>query len=90
MARQQQPADSLMTLGDMRHVGVQRLVANCLNPSCRHKGLIDVSKFADDVEVSSFVWKVLCAKCGACGTHIDVRPNWKEQPLQLLSGKVWR
>ena len=90
MARQKQPADEPMTLGDMRHVGVQRLVAHCLNPPCRHEGLIDVSKFADDVEVPTFVRKVLCAKCGACGPHIDVRPNWKEQPLQLLTGKVWR
>jgi hypothetical protein len=90
MARQKRPADEPMTLGIMRRVGVQRLVAHCLNPSCRHEGLIDVSKFADDVEVSSFVRKVLCAKCGACGPHVDVRPNWKEQPLQLLTGKVWR
>ena len=90
MARQKRPADEPMTLGDMGHVGVQRLVAHCLNPSCRHEGLIDVSKFADDVEVPSFVRKVVCAKCGACGPHIGVRPNWKEQPLQLLTGKVWR
>jgi hypothetical protein len=32
-----------------------------------------------------------CAECGARGLHIDVRPNWKEQPLQMsLTGKVWR
>ena len=36
-----------MTLGNMRHLGVQRLVAYCLNPSCRHEGLIDVSQFSD-------------------------------------------
>jgi hypothetical protein len=69
-----------MTLGNMRHLGVQRLVAHCLNPSCRHEGLIDVSKFADDVEVPWFASRVVCAKCGARGRHIDVRPNWKEQP----------
>ena len=29
--------------------------------------------------------------CSARGRHIDVRPNWKEQPLQIsLTGKVWR
>ena len=32
-----------MTLGNMRHLGVQRLVASCLNDACRHEGLIDVS-----------------------------------------------
>jgi hypothetical protein len=36
-----------------------------------------VSKFADDAEVPSFAKKVVCAKCGARGRHIDVRPNWK-------------
>jgi hypothetical protein len=56
-----------MTLGNMRHLGVHRLVASCLNPSCRHEGLIDVSKFADDVEGPSFSKKVVCAKCGARG-----------------------
>ena len=28
-----------MTLGNMRALGVQRLVVYCLNPSCRHQGL---------------------------------------------------
>jgi hypothetical protein len=39
------------------------LIAYCLNDSCRHSALIDVSKYADDVEVPSFpearqVWQV--------------------------------
>jgi hypothetical protein len=45
------PPGDPMTLGNMRHLGVQRLVASCLNPSCRHEGLIDVSKYPDDNEV---------------------------------------
>jgi hypothetical protein len=53
-----------MTLGNMRGLGVQRLVACCLHPSCRHEGLIDVSKYPDDIEVPSFGRKVVCAKCG--------------------------
>ena len=80
-----------MTLGNMRRLGVQRLVATCLNDACRHQELIDVSKYADDVEVPSFAAKAVYAKCGARGRHIDVRPNWKEQaPQQSLTGKVWR
>ena len=76
---------------NMRHLGVQRLVASCLNDECRHQGLIDVSKFPDDVEVPSFARKVVCAKCGVRGRHIDVRPNWKEQPMgSSLTGKQWR
>ena len=48
-------------------------------------------KFPDDIEVPSFAIKVVCAKCGARGRHIDVRPNWKEQPpTENLTGKVWR
>ena len=84
------PPGPPMTLGNMRHLGVQRLVATCLNDACRRQGLIDVSKYLDDAEVPSFARKVVCAKCGSRDRHIDVRPNWKEQPLQFLTGKVWR
>jgi hypothetical protein len=29
--------------------------------------------------------------CGGRGRHIDVRPNWKEQPSKpSLTGKQWR
>ena len=39
----------------------------------------------------SFASNVVCAKCGARGRHIDVRPNWKEQPERpSLTGKEWR
>jgi hypothetical protein len=31
-----------MTLGNMRELGVERLVASCLNDACRHVALIDV------------------------------------------------
>jgi hypothetical protein len=34
-----------MTLGNMRKQGVQRLIAFCLNDSCRHQAIIDVSKY---------------------------------------------
>ena len=50
-----QPPGPPMTLGNMRHLGVHRLIAYCLNPACRHEGLIDVAKYADDdVEVPFF------------------------------------
>jgi hypothetical protein len=80
-----------MTLGNMRHLGVQHLIATCLRDACRHQGLIDVSNYPDDTEVPSFTPKAVCAKCGARGRHIDVRPNWKEQPPRTsLTGKVFR
>jgi len=86
-----QPPGPPMTLGNMRHLGVQRLTATCLSDACRHQGIIDVSKYPDDTEVPSFASKIVCAKCGARGRHIDVRPNWKEQPpSESLTGKQWR
>jgi hypothetical protein len=85
------PPGEPMTLGNMRHLGVHHLVATCLSDACRHRGLIDVSKYPDDTEVPSFASKVVCAKCGARGRHIDVRPNWKEQSERpSLTGKVWQ
>jgi hypothetical protein len=50
-----------MTLGNMRALGVQHLVATCLKDACRHQGLIDVSKYPDNVEVPSFAWQSLFA-----------------------------
>jgi hypothetical protein len=64
-----------MTLGNMRDLGVNYLIAPCLNEACRHQGLIDVSKYGNDVEVPSFQRRVICAKCGFKGRWIDVRPN---------------
>jgi hypothetical protein len=50
-----------------------------------------VSKYPDDTAVPWFASKVVCAKCGARGRHIDVRPNWKEQPpSESLTGNQWR
>jgi hypothetical protein len=80
-----------MTLGNMRELGVQRLIASCLNDACQHTALIDVSKYPEDTEVPWFRTRVVCAKCGGRGNKIDVRPNWKEQPTQTsLTGKHWR
>lgn len=39
------PPGPAMTLGNMRELGVQRLIASCLNDACRHQGLIDVSNY---------------------------------------------
>jgi hypothetical protein len=64
-SKPKQPAGPPMTLGNMRHLGVQGLIASCPNPPCRHEGPIDVSKFADDVELPSFASEVVCAKPSA-------------------------
>jgi hypothetical protein len=80
-----------MTLGNMRDLGVQRLVASCLSDACRHTAPIDVSSYRTETEVPWFRSRVVCAKCGSRGNKIDVRPNWKEQPPgKSLTGKQWR
>jgi hypothetical protein len=86
-----QPAGPAMTLGNMRELGVHRLVASCLSDACRHQALIGVSSYPAETELPSFGRRVVCAKCGSRGNKIDVRPNWKEQPPQSsLTGKVFR
>jgi hypothetical protein len=66
-----------MTLGNMRQLGVKRLIASCLNDACRHTALIDVWSYPDETEVPYFSRHVVCAKCRSRGNKIDVRPNWK-------------
>jgi hypothetical protein len=61
MASTRNPPGDPMTLGNMRNLGVQRLIAYCLNPACRHSALTDVSKYANEIEVP---WFRLRVKCG--------------------------
>ena len=75
-----QPPGPPMTLGNMRELGVHRLLVSCLNPQCRHEALKDVSKYWADTTVPSFIPKMKCSQCG--GKRVDVRPNWKEQPTR--------
>ena len=42
------PAGPPMTLGNMRDLGVHRLVASCLNDASCHTALIDVSNYPAD------------------------------------------
>ena len=67
-----QPPGPAMTLGNMRQVGVERLIASCLDDACR---LVDVSGYPADTEVPWFRSRVKCAKCGGRGNKIDMRPN---------------
>jgi hypothetical protein len=75
-AKQKQPHGPPMTLGDMRQLGVQRLLVSCLNPECLHSALLDVSKYFADTTVPSFIPRIRCGQCA--GKRVDVRPNWKE------------
>jgi hypothetical protein len=54
-----QPAGPPMTLGNMRDLGVQRLIASCLNPACHHTALIEVWSYPADTEIPYFKSRVL-------------------------------
>ena len=62
-----------MTLGNMRELGVQNLIASCLNDACRHTALIDVFSYPAETEIPYFKSRVVCAKCGGRGNKIDER-----------------
>jgi hypothetical protein len=47
-ARQKVRLGRPMTFGNMRQNGVRNLIGYCLNDSCRHQALIDVSKCPGD------------------------------------------
>ena len=47
-------------LGNMRALGVQRLIASCLNEACRHTAFIDVSSHPADTDVPSFGRRAVC------------------------------
>ena len=56
-----------MTLGNMRHLGVQRLMISCLNPKCLHGAVLDVSAWPAKTAVPSFIpaWSVATAAVSA-------------------------
>jgi hypothetical protein len=62
-----------MTLGNMRDLGVKRLIPSCLNYACRHTGLIEVWSYPAETEIPYFKSCVVCAQCGGRGNKIDVR-----------------
>ena len=82
-------SEPLMTLGNMRALGVRGLLVSCLNHTCRYEIAICVDRYADNIAVPSFRLRMKCSKCGS--RNVDVRPNWKEQPpSESRTGKQWR
>jgi hypothetical protein len=76
-----------MTLGNMRQLGVQRLLATCLIDACRHHGLIDVSKYPDDTEVPWFASKIVCPTADdAAKIKAPVLAKYGELDTRITSG----
>jgi hypothetical protein len=61
------PPGPPMTLGSMRELGVQHLIAFCLHDAWRHQALIDVSSYQPETPVPWCRTKVKCSKCGRAG-----------------------
>jgi hypothetical protein len=75
-----------MTPGNMPRLGLQRLVAYCLNRSCRHEGAdrrVEVSRRCRSAIVC---YRVVCAKCGAC-RRIDA--NLSAEPHRQRVAMTW-
>jgi hypothetical protein len=88
-SKRRQPHGLPMDLRNMRHLGVRGLAVHCLSAECRHEAVFSADDYPDEVEVPSFQSRMRCSACGS--KDLDVRPNWKEQPVQMSStGKVWR
>jgi hypothetical protein len=64
MAQQKHPPGSPMTLGDMRELGVQKLIASCLNDACRQTALIEVWSYPAATEIMYFKRRVVAPSAG--------------------------
>jgi hypothetical protein len=54
-----------MTLGNMRKLGVNRLLVACLNLECLHTALLDVAGYQAEIAVPSFGPRMVCSACGS-------------------------
>src|SRR5262249_10456537 len=66
-------APARMDLANMRRQGVRHLIAYCLNDSCRHQAVIDVSSYPGDTLVPWFRSKVECVGGAAAGQTTNHR-----------------
>jgi hypothetical protein len=74
-----------MTLRGMRKLGVLRLLVSCLR--CQHEALIDVSNYAIDTAVPSFIPRMNCTQCG--GKRVEVgRTGKNSRSCRPSSGSI--
>lgn len=61
-----------ITFGEMREMGVTRILVYCADYKCSHSIEMDSAPWADDVRLSDIEDRFVCQKCGKRGA--DVRP----------------
>jgi hypothetical protein len=65
-----QPPGPPMTLGNMRDLDVQRLIASCPNNASRRTALIEVWSYPAETELPYFRSRVGSGKCGSHGAVV--------------------
>ena len=76
----------------MRELGVQNLLASCLNDACRHQALIDVSSYPAETEVLHAMVRLLSKVIGigietadmlvrrSCRGIFAIEEQWRATP----------
>ena len=63
-----------ITFGEMREMGVHRVVVHCTDYKCSHSVSMNADQWADDVRLSDIEDQLICSACGRRGG--DVRPDF--------------
>ena len=66
-----------MTLGNMRALGLTRVVVSCAVEGCGYEKAVGVSEWPDTAYVPDVGLRLKCPKCGA--PELDSRPDWTER-----------
>jgi hypothetical protein len=64
MAQDKHEPGPPLTLGNMRLLGVRGLIVTCLDQLCGHQTIFSVDDYADEIEVPSFVPRMVFAVRG--------------------------
>jgi hypothetical protein len=81
-----------ITFGQMRAMGIRRLLVYCSNLRCSHSGSISGDQWPDDIRLSDLDPILTCQACGIKGARVRVdligeRDNQKPRPERGLAGR---
>ena len=75
-----------MTLGNMRALGVRRVMAICETPLCGRSGILSADAWPDDYAVPDIALRLRCSRCGA--KAVSTRPDWTEHHASGLAHRA--